>query len=100
MEFETATYYFLFLISLVLFIRQNYLCIGNYIDDKSTMSSDIVSANTAEFPAITICPEYDQAFKNVILKQYNMTIKDIRNLKFRYFRPVFMIVDIRFKYIS
>ena len=82
MEFETATYYFLFLISLVLFIRQNYLCIGNYIDDKSTMSSDIVSANTAEFPAITICPEYDQAFKNVILKQNNLTNKDIRSLKF------------------
>ena len=36
----------------------------------------------AEFPAITICPNYEIAFKSDILKAYGSSAKDIRQLKF------------------
>jgi hypothetical protein len=36
----------------------------------------------AEFPAITICPNYEIAFKSDILKAYGSSAKDIRQMKF------------------
>ena len=81
-KIQTLGYYFLFLVSFTLFVKQNYLCICNYVSDKSTMSTEIVGSDFAEFPAITICPEHKRAFKNEILQQFNLTAKDIRNFIF------------------
>ena len=42
----------------------------------------INSIAEVEFPAITICPNFDIAYKSNILQVYNSSAMDIRNLKF------------------
>ena len=36
----------------------------------------------AIFPSLTICPDYDVAYKRDILAKYNTTVKKVRNLHF------------------
>ena len=75
--------YLTFLIGcLALFLHQTYICLNIYLLDKSVLSTESVSTAEAEFPALTVCPSYENAFKHDILAQHGVTANDIRNLRF------------------
>ena len=40
------------------------------------------STTKVEFPSLTICPDYDVAYKEDILKEYKISIREIRKLRF------------------
>ena len=43
------------------------------------------STANAEFPALSICPDYDQAYKSEALKQFGIIANDVRNFRFSKF---------------
>ena len=43
---------------------------------------ELLRSSVAEFPALTVCPNYDSAYKKDFLNEYGITTKEIRALNF------------------
>ena len=65
-----------------LFLRQGFLCFLLYKTDDSSMSINMENTGDAEFPALTICPDYFEAFRKEELTKFNITKRDIRTFDF------------------
>ena len=68
-----------------LFLNQAWKCFTLFKMDESSMSSNIESTAEAEFPALTICPDYYEAFKKEELLNLKISKKDIRKFNFTNF---------------
>ena len=68
-----------------LFLKQAFLCFKLYKTDDSSMSVNMENTGDAEFPALTICPDYFEAFKEEELTKFNITKRDIRVFDFMKF---------------
>ena len=65
-----------------LLIRQTWLCVENFVADESSMSSTLQSTSKAQFPALTICPDYEDAFNASLAKKIGVSTTDLRNSRF------------------
>ena len=68
-----------------LFLKQAFLCFSLYQTDDSSMSVNMENTADAEFPALTICPDYFEAFKKNELQKFGISKGDIRGFNFMKF---------------
>ena len=74
--------YVLTFISTVIFLIQSSKCIKLFQEKESVSSSKIVSTGMAEFPSLSICADFFDAYKKDMLEKFNSSAKNIRNLRF------------------
>ena len=77
----------LLVLNVALFLNQAWKCFELYRTDESAMSSNIESTAHAEFPALTICPDYFEAFKNEEISKLNASIKGLSAISPRVILP-------------
>ena len=82
---KTISFLILAVINFALFIRQGLICISQFTMDSSSVSSFMKNTADAEFPALTICPDYNDAFRKKELEKFNITKLDIRRHDFTKF---------------
>ena len=79
---QIATKYIFTFISTIIFVIQASKCIQLFLAEDTVSSSRMYSTAFAEFPTLSICPDYFDAYNENILKEYNVSSKDIREFKF------------------
>ena len=79
---KTFVRYILTFTSTVIFLIQSSKCIKLFQDKESVSSSKIVSTGMAEFPSLSICADFYDAYKKDILEEFNSSANNIRNLRF------------------
>ena len=67
------------LVSLALFGMQSTTCFMKFLEMDTTTTLHIVSTNNAPFPQVTICPDYNVAYKKTFLDHFNTTASKMRN---------------------
>ena len=79
---QKATKYIFTFVSSIIFIVQASKCIQLFLARDTVSSSRMYSTAFAEFPTLSICPDYFDSYNEDILKEYNVSTKDIREFKF------------------
>lgn len=69
-------------ISLTIFANQVVICIVRYLAGETIIALENVRTSNAEFPSLTLCPDYGVAYKESILNQYGLSPSDMRNFRF------------------
>ena len=77
-----ALYALIFTICLVVFLVQSVGFFEKYLNKDTSVSLEITDTSRAIFPSLTICPDYDVAYKRKELEKYGTNVKNIRNLIF------------------
>ena len=65
-----------------LFFRQAVVCISRFYSQETGISLDIINSEQAEFPVMTICPNYFDAYNGDVLQMYNTSASEIRQCIF------------------
>ena len=79
---KIAVKYILTIVSTIIFLVQSSKCIKIFQAKESVSTSKIVSSGSAEFPALSICADFFDAYKTDILENYDSSPENIRSLKF------------------
>ena len=79
---KTFVRYILTFTSTVIFLIQSLKCIKLFQDKETVSTSKIVSTGMAEFPSLSICADFYDAYKKDILEEFNSSANNIRNLRF------------------
>ena len=77
-----ALYALIFTSCLVVFL---YIVEGffeKYLKHETSVSLEIMDTSKAIFPSLTVCPDYDVAYKRNKLEYYGTNVNNIRNLMF------------------
>ena len=74
--------YTLTLISIIVFIIQASKCIKIFLAKESVSTSRMHNTAHAEFPSITVCPDFFEAYKETIIEKYNRTVEDVRHFRY------------------
>ena len=80
--FYKTTYVLVLFTSLGLFISQVASCLKHYYEYNTSISLDVQCTCRSSFPAFTICPEYNAAYKSDILAQYNSSPQAMRKIQY------------------
>ena len=65
-----------------LFFRQAVVCISRFYSQDIGISLYIINSEQAEFPVMTICPNYFDAYNGDVLQMYNTSASEIRQCIF------------------
>jgi hypothetical protein len=79
---QKVVYFCVLTISLSIFVRQVVSCLTRYFHFDTSISMDVQSTGITEFPAFTVCPNFNVAYKGGLLGTYGLTKAQIRNMQF------------------
>ena len=71
---------FLALLITLLAVVQNFF--ERYLNKDTSVSLDIAETKNAEFPSLTICPDYEVAYKRELLAEFGTNVDNMRDLIF------------------
>ena len=77
-----AFYSIISILSFSVFLFFVIISIQRLLRYETSISLDVKSSAETEFPAFTICPQYEEAYKKDILSQYGSDSAAIRGLNF------------------
>jgi hypothetical protein len=79
---QKVIYFCVLTISLSIFIRQVVSCLTRYFNFDTSISLDVQSTGITEFPAFTVCPDFNAAYKGGLLDTCGLTVAQIRHMQF------------------
>ena len=74
--------HFLTAISTALFVIQTRKCIEIFLQNDSVTTSKMHGTDNAEFPSLSICPDYHEAYNPKVLEKFNTSSHQMRDLKY------------------